>query len=158
MKRIPVIIALLIIAVSSSAQDLEFRIRGGVNFQRAIGSDEEFSLYSHIGAMAGIRISTIGFYGEMLYSTHEEANGEGGINYIEPSAIFRYYTFKYMYAEAGLTYYILAEDVPDGFNSNPDKDPGFFMGLGVSFRRIEVGMRTSTSPFKVVQATASFRF
>jgi hypothetical protein len=158
MKRVYILLALLLITAASFAQGLEFRLRGGVNFQRSVGSDKDFSLYSQVGAMAGIRISTLGLYGEMLYSAHEEANGLGAINYIEPAAIVRYYTYKYLYAEMGLAYYVLTEDVPNGINPNPDKDPGFFFGLGATTRRIEIGLRTSMSPFKVVQGTASFRF
>ena len=142
------------------AQGLEFRLRGGANLQRTIGSDaeSEFSLYSHAGAMAGLRISTIGIYAEVLYSAHEEANGGGAINYVVPSALARFYTYKFLYAEAGLSYYLLAEDVPDGFNSNPDKEAGFYAGLGATTRRLELGMRASMKPFKTVQLTASFRF
>ena len=158
MKKYLIVIALLIAGFTVSAQGLEFRLRGGANFQRSKMADQEFTFLPHIGASAGIRLSTIGIYGELLYSQHEEANGLTNLNYLIPSVHFRLYTFRFLYAEAGLMYLMLADDVEDGLLDNPDKEAGYYVGFGASFRKIELGLRTLTKPSTVIQITASYRF
>lgn len=158
MKRLLVFSLFSVISIALSAQGFEFRVRGGANFQRSENSGSEFSLYPHMGAMAGLRISTIGIYSELLYSSHEEANGLGAIAYIVPSVLARYYTSRMIYIELGIPYYILAEDVDPGFSSNPDKEAGFYGGMGVTIKRFEAGLRSAMSPFKVVHITASIKF
>jgi len=158
MKRTVFLLAITLISLSASSQMIEFRLRGGVNFQRSSSTGSEFSFLPHFGASAGVRLSTIGIYGEFLYSTHDKQNWLDPGEYYVPSLIFRYYIFSSVYAEIGLSYYKLAGD-PAGIAmfEYDDKEWGYFAGLGVNFKRFEIGLRT-TSPVTSIQATASIRF
>lgn len=158
MKRYIIIMALLIGGISVSAQSLEFRLRGGANFQKSNMDDKEFSFLPHIGASAGIRISTIGVYGEFLYSIHEDINGIAEINYLIPSLQVRLYAFRYMYAELGFGYLVLNKDVEGGLLDNPNKEGTYYIGFGASLRKIEFGIRTMGQPSTTIQLTASYRF
>ncbi|MEE4115579.1 MAG: hypothetical protein V2I37_05395 [Marinilabiliaceae bacterium] len=158
MKKYLIVFVLLIAGLAVSAQGLEFRLRGGANFQRSSMAGQEFSFLPHFGASAGIRISTIGIYGELLYSQHEEANGLSNLAYLIPSAHVRLYTYRFMYAELGLLYLMLTDDIEDGLLDNPDKEAGYYVGLGASFKKFEVGLRTISKPSLAIQITASYRF
>lgn len=158
MKRTVFLIAITLISLSASSQMIEFRLRGGVNFQRGSSADSEFSFLPHFGASAGVRLSSIGIYGEFLYSTHDNQNWLEPGDYFVPSAIIRYYIFSSVYTEVGLSYYKLAEDpVGIAMFEFDDKKVGYFAGLGINFKRFEFGLRT-TSPVASIQATASIRF
>lgn len=158
MKKYLLVITLLIIGVTAGAQGMEFRLRAGANFQNSKLDGKEYSFLPHFGASAGIRLSTIGIYGEVLYSQHEDINGSQAINYIIPSLQIRLYTFRYMYAELGLCYMVLADEIEGGLIDNVDKEAGYYVGFGASFKKIEVGLRTANLPVTNIQLTASYRF
>lgn len=127
--------------------------------QQTQSADGKFSFTSHIGAMAGVRISTFGIYGEVLYSTHDSNNWSEDADYLVPSLLVRFYGFRKMYVEGGIPYFILMSDQIDGSTIDfPDKEIGFYAGLGVSFSRIEIGLRSTMNPVSTVQLTGSFRF
>ena len=144
MKKYFLFIIILAIGSASMAQNLEFRLRGGANFQKSNLQDKEYSFLPHFGASAGVRLSTIGIYGELLLSTHEDIGGIETIDYIIPSLHARLYTFRFAYAELGFTYLILSGEVDD--ISNVDKEAGYFIGLGASFKKFELGFRTASLP------------
>ena len=158
MKRTVFLLAIILISLSASSQMIEFRLRGGVNFQRSSSAESEFSFLPHFGAMAGVRLSTIGIYGEFLYSTHDNQNWLDPGAYYVPSLLIRYYIYSSVYTEVGLSYYLLAED-PVGIPmfEYDDKELGYFAGVGINFKRFEFGLR-ATNPVVSIQATASFRF
>jgi hypothetical protein len=158
MKKIIVILAVTLISLSSMSQKLEFRLRGGVNFQRSSSTENEYSFLPHVGAMAGVRISIFGIYGELLYSKHDDQYWSEAAAYLVPSALFRFYGFRYFYSEAGLSYYILAEDKGLAFAAEySDQTIGYFAGLGLYLNRLELGLR-ATAPVNSIQATASYLF
>lgn len=158
MKKIIVLLAVTLISLSSMSQKLEFRLRGGVNFQRSSSTENDFSFLPHAGAMAGVRITTFGIYGELLYSMHDDQYWPEEAAYLVPSALVRFYGFRYLYSEAGLSYYILAEDKDDGIAAEyPDQKLGYFAGIGLFLNKFEIGLR-ATAPVNSIQATASYRF
>ena len=158
-KLILTIMVLALISAGATSQTYsEFKIRGGINTQKAVDSDTNFSVYPHLGVLAGLRLSAIGIYGEILWSGHEDANGDGMTSYLTPAAVARYYTRGSFYFEAGLPYYLLLSNDEPGLRTNPDKRAGFFAGAGVSTRRLELGIRALVAPVESLQLTASFRF
>ena len=158
MKKTVLIIALALFGLSASSQGLELRLRGGVNFQRSSSAESEFSFLPHFGLMAGVRISTIGIYGEFLYSIHDDQNWLEAGSYLVPSALIRFYGFKNVYVEAGLSYYILAEEnIGISMFEFDDKVIGYCGGLGFNLKKLDIGLR-ATAPVTSIQATASFRF
>lgn len=158
MKRTIIFIALIAIGISAAAQGLEFRLKGGANFQKSNLADKEFSFLPQFGMSAGIRLSTFGIYAEIDYSTHEDINGSGGIPYIIPSAQVRWYTYRFIYAEAGLAYLLLAEDDEPGLKENIDKEVGYYVGFGATYKRFEIGFRMASRPTSNIQLLAALRF
>ena len=158
MKKYSLLVALIAIGISAGAQGLEFRLKGGANFQNSKLADKDYSFLPQFGMSAGIRISTIGFYVEVDYSTHEDINGSQAIPYIIQSLQFRFYTYRFVYAEAGLSYILLAEDIEPGLMENVDKEAGYYLGLGATFKRFEIGLRTATKPATNIQLLAAIRF
>lgn len=158
MKRTILFIAIIAIGVSAAAQGLEFRLKGGANFQKSNLADKEFSFLPQFGMSAGLRISTIGIYAEVDYSMHEDVNGSGGIPYIIPSAQVRWYTYRFIYAEAGLAYLLLAEDIEPGLRENIDKEMGYYVGFGATSQRLEIGLRMASKPVSNIQILAALRF
>lgn len=157
MKKIFIVLFLSATFIGANAQGLEVRARGGVNIQNSNISDKNVSVLPHFGVSAGLRISSIGIYGEMLYSVHENINGSGEADYLIPSASIRFYTHRFVYAEAGIAYLMLTKD-PGGVIQNVDKKAGYFVGLGLTLRRFELGVRAANQPVTNVQLTASYRF
>ena len=41
---------------------------------------------------------------------------------------------------------------------NVDKEAGYYVGLGATFRKFELGLRTASLPVTNIQITASYRF
>ena len=159
MKKQLIIIFLVFTSLSAWAQKPEYRIRGGINMQQTQSPDSKFSFTSHIGAMAGVRISTFGIYGEALFSTHDGNNWTESADYFVPSLLVRFYGFRKMYVEGGIPYYILASDQIDGSLIDfPDKEAGFYAGFGLSLKKVEIGARSSMNPIQSIQFTGSFRF
>lgn len=158
MKKYLVLFVLLTIGLSAGAQALEFRLKGGANFQNSKLADKEYSFLPHFGISAGIRLSTIGFYGELAYSTHEDINGSQTIPYIIPSIQVRFYTYRFIYVEGGLGYLIMAEDIEPGAIENVNKEAGFYAGVGATFKRFEIGLRAATKPAANIQILAAIRF
>lgn len=157
MKKIILLLSLSVAVLSAGAQNLEIRARGGVNIQNSKLDNKDVSVFPHFGLSAGIRLSTFGIYGELLYSVHEDINGSGEVDYVIPSVHFRFYTYRYIYAEAGISYLLLSKD-PGGVIENVDKKAGYYVGLGATFRKFEVGLRTASLPVTNIQITASYRF
>lgn len=158
-KLILTTLVLALISAGASAQAYsEFKMRGGINTQKAVDSDTNFSIYPHLGGMAGLRLYSFGVYAEILWSGHEDANGNGMAGYLAPAAVGRYYTRGSFFFEAGVPYYLLLSKQEPGMEVNPDKKAGFFAGAGVSTRRLELGMRALVAPVSSLQLTASFRF
>lgn len=158
MKKTLILFAFTFISLSVMSQNIEFGLSGGVNFQRSSSAESDFSFLSHFGVMAGVRISYVGIYGEVLYSTHDDENWLETGSYLVPSVFLRFYRLRNLYVEAGLSYYVLAEDqVGMSMYEFPDKQLGYFAGMGLNIRNFEVGLRT-TGPVMSIQATASIRF
>ena len=158
MKKAFILLVFALISITAISQNLEFRLRGGVNFQRASTAEGDFSFLPHVGAMAGVRITSMGIYGEFLYSEHDDDSWPEPGTYFVPSLLFRYYIYRYIYSEVGLSYYLLGgEQAENSVYEYPDNKLGYFAGVGFSFKNFELGLR-ATNPVISIQATASFRF
>ncbi|MEA1886683.1 MAG: hypothetical protein U9N72_05700 [Bacteroidota bacterium] len=114
MKKLIILLAISSISLSAMSQQLEFDLRGGINFQGSHSPDKNTSLLPHIGLMAGLKISTMGIYGEVLFSIHDDNDWAERANYFVASTLLRYYGFQPIYIEGGLSYYILAEEQIEG--------------------------------------------
>jgi len=140
------------------SQKFEFDLRAGVNMQKSSSPDNKVSYLPHMGAMVGLRFSTIGFYTEILLSIHDDKDWAEKGTYLVPSLLARYYGFKYLYLEAGTSYYLLAEKQVNGANVPfPDKKIGFLAGAGFYAGRFDIGLRI-TLPVSSIQATATYIF
>ncbi len=157
MKKLFIVLLLSAAFIGAKAQGLEVRARGGVNIQKSNLAGKDVSVFPHLGVSAGLRISSLGIYGEMLYSVHENINGSGEADYVIPSASLRYYTPRVVYFEAGISYLMLTKD-PGGAIQNVDKEAGIFGGLGLTLRKLELGLRVANKPATNLQITASYRF
>jgi len=157
MKKIIITIGILFISLPLLSQGLEFRLRGGVNMQSASATDNNVSFTLHAGAKAGLRISDLGFYGELLYSKHDNKSWPSAASYLVPAVIFRYYGFRFVYVEAGMPYYLLFGEQPDpSVMEIPDKNIGVYAGVGLVLGKLEIGLRAN-APAVSLQATASYR-
>jgi len=158
MKKLLFLAIVSTLTLTAGAQGLEVRLKGGINIQNSNLSGKEISTLPHFGVSAGVRISTFGIYGELMYSTHEDINGSTTLDYVIPSLQVRFYTYRFMYVEAGVSYAMMSEEFSGGFLENVDKEAGYYVGLGASFRKFELGVRTASLPVTNIQISAAYRF
>ena len=125
--------------------------------QSASAADNNVSFTLHAGAMAGLRISDLGLYGELLYSKHDNESWPSAASYLVPAVILRYNGFRFVYVEAGMPYYLLFGEQPDpSVKEIPDKSIGVYAGAGFTLGKLEIGLRAN-APAVSLQATVSYR-
>lgn len=123
-------------------------------------SGKDVAVLYHAGAEAGIRIANFGFYGELLYSLHENQNGGDPVAYFIPAIVMKGYPRKLFFAEMGGAILKMAGD--EGATSgslNPDGIAYVFAGLGLHVSKFELSFRANLKQsYPVMQVTAALSF
>ncbi len=144
------------------AQSFDWNVRGGVNLMKSYTPGKDVAAHYHLGLQAGIRITSFGFYGEALYSLHEDQYGGDPITYFIPSLIVKGYWQKHLFIELGGSY--LSKTGESGVSDdirNPDGKVCPLGGMGVKFSKLEVSLRTifnQSISYGVFQITAALKF
>jgi hypothetical protein len=152
---------LLVSAGILSGQSFDWNIRGGINIMDAKASDKNVSALYHFGAQAGVRITNFGFYGEALYSMHENQNTEGDpVAYFVPGIITKVFAKKFLFAELGGVYMVKTGDSGDSsMDLNPEGVAAFVGGLGFHVSKVQLSFRaTVKESYPILQVTAAFKF
>ena len=161
MKKISFIILLLFIYAGFLAgQSFDWNIRGGINIMDSKTSGKDVAILYHAGAEAGLRIANFGFYGELLYSVHENQNGGDPVAYIIPAIVMKGYPRKILFAEMGGAILKMADgsDAISG-SHNPDGIAYVFAGLGLHISKFELSFRANLKQsYPVMQVTAAVKF
>jgi len=162
MKKL--IFSLALIAAISlyniNAQSFDWNLRGGVNIQDSKTTGKDIALWYHAGAQAGVRVASLGFYGEALYSIQENQYGGDPVSYFSPAVLMKGFTKKFVFVEMGATMMSLVGD-PVVANDilNPDGEIFFFAGLGFKVSRIEISFRSHLKQsYSIIRATAAVKF
>ena len=129
-------LSILIISVYTGVlygQSFDWNIRGGLNIMDGQPSDKDISLLYHTGIQAGVRISYFAIYGEGVYSMNENQYGGDPVGYVIPAINIKRYLKKFLFAEFGGGFLIMAGDsgVEDD-SLNPDNKPLAMAGLGTA--------------------------
>ncbi|MDO5978795.1 porin family protein [Flavivirga spongiicola] len=143
MKKLLLVTAISILGLAHiNAQDVEFGIKGGLNFATVIGdntSKDQTVTAFNFGAMAEIKISDkFSLQPELMYSgqgydTNIDSEGIIALNYLNIPLIAKYYVTKRLSLEAGPQIGFLlstkggTEDYKDLFKTT---DFGVNFGLG----------------------------
>jgi hypothetical protein len=157
---------LMIVFVSgviSYGQSFDWNIRGGLNLMNSRTSGKDLSLLYHAGIQAGVRITNFGFYGEAVYSMHENKYRGDPIAYFLPAIIVKGFWRKSIFVQVGGT---LLNKIGDSGVANDDLNPDgkLFMiaGFGAHISKIELSLRSIVNPnqssYGVIQITAAFKF
>lgn len=123
-------------------------------------SGKNVSALYHFGAQAGVRITNFGFYGEAMYSMHENQNTDGEpVAYFVPGIITKVFAKKFLFAELGAVYMAKIGDTGD---SSTDLNPGgagaFVAGLGFHVSKVQLSFRTTVKEsYTILQVTAAFK-
>ena len=158
MKKLIIALTIALLALPAMSQKFEFDLRAGINMQKSSSPDNTMSFLPHFGGMTGLRFSKIGLYTEILFSIHDDEDWAEKGTYLVPSLLARYYGFRYLYVEAGTSYYLLAEKQVDGAPVPfPDKKIGLFGGAGFYAGRFDLGVRI-TLPISSIQGTITYIF
>ncbi len=162
MKKLLLVIFLIVLVSVGEAdgQSFDWNLRGGLNLMNSKTSGQDISLLYHAGIQAGIRIASLGFYGEALYSMHENQYGGDPVAYFAPAILGKGFLKKIIFVEFGGTMLsIIGDSGIDNDILNPDGKLFMFAGLGLHFSKIEISMRSTVKQsYGVVQATAAIRF
>lgn len=126
-------------------------------------SGKDVSILYHAGMQAGIRIASFGFYGEALYSMHEnQYDGGDPVAYFTPAIIGKIYWHKFIFMELGGT--LLSKIGDSGINNdilNPDGKVFMIVGFGAHISKIELSLRSvvkQSQSYGVIQVTAALKF
>ena len=155
-------VLLLISGGTLFGQSFDWNVRGGVNLMKSYAPGKDVAVLYHLGLQAGIRITSFGFYGEALYSLHEDQYGGDPITYFIPSLIVKGYWQKRLFIELGGSY--LSKTGESGVSDdirNPDDKVCPLMGMGVKVSKLEVSLRTifkQSISYGVFQITAALKF
>ena len=159
MRTAAIIILLALTTMVAEAQKPEIRLRGGLNMFNSKSPDKEIAFLPHFGAQAGIRISTIGIYGELQYTMLEDVNTYESLGYLLPSIVGRWYGTRLFYVELGPSLLIPAGKVETtGLLSNPDNTFTFFVGGGFYTGKFEFGLRAYQTPKPTMQMSLGLKF
>jgi hypothetical protein len=156
---------LIILAILTSTgflygQTFDWNIRGGLNLMNGQPSDKEVFLGYHAGVQAGVRVSYYGFYGEAVYSVHQNQDGGDPIAYIMPGIDIKRYLKQFLFVDIGGAFLIMTGE-PNLADPtlNPENKPVFMAGLGAKISMVELSMRAiSGSGYAVIQVTAAVKF
>lgn len=145
MKKLLLVTAITILGLANiNAQDVEFGIKGGLNFATITGentSKDQIITAFNFGAMAEIKISEkFSFQPELLYSgqgydTDIDSEGIIALNYLNIPLMAKYYVTKKLSLEAGPQIGFLlstkggTEDYKDLF-----KTTDFGVNLGIGYK------------------------
>ncbi len=160
MKKISFIILLLFISAGFLAgQSFNWNIRGGINIMDSKSSGKDVAILYHAGTQAGIRIANFGFYGELLYSVHENQDGGDPVPYIIPAIVMKGYPRKIFFAEMGGAILKMAGNSSATSGSlNPDGIAYLFAGLGLTVSKVELSFRANLKQsYPVMQVTAAVK-
>jgi len=123
-------------------------------------SGKDVSFWYHYGAQLGVRVTSYGFYGEALYSIHENQDGGDALAYFIPSIIAKGFWRKYIFVEFGGSFLTLIDDsdlIDDTYNPN-----NIFLlsaGLGLQFSDIQISLRsTAKQSYGLIQGTIAVKF
>lgn len=143
-------------------QSFDWNLRGGLNLMKAHGTHKDPAVLYHLGAQAGIRIASFGFYGEALYSMHENQYGGSSVAYFVPSLLGKIFWQKHIFMELGGS--MLSKTGDSGVADdilNPDKKLFMLVGFGAHFSIIQLSLRGIMKPsqsYGVIQLTAAVKF
>lgn len=161
MKRIFFVALILSFSPAwSSAQSLDWNLRGGINIMDAKTSGKDVSVLFHAGAQAGVRITNFGFYGELLYSLNENQYPGDPVSYFIPSIVMKGYMRKLIFGEMGAGVLLKAGDsgVTDD-TLNPDKSFNPFAGMGITFSKFEISFRANLKQsYAIMNVIAAVKF
>jgi hypothetical protein len=164
MKRVFIILffAIAFLTGKLSAQSFDWNLRGGINMMQLKPEGKGLAVLYHAGAQAGIRITSFGFYGEALYSVHEDQNGGDPIPYFVPSLVVKVFLSKLFFVELGGSYMSKIEETEDPtliYDMNPDDKLYMLGGLGAKFSKFQLSLRsTLKQEYGLIQLTAAIRF
>lgn len=165
MKKSLIITCLIVFACleTINGQSFDWNIRGGLNLMRSLTTDKKVSVLYHAGFQAGIRITSFGFYGEAVYSMHEnQYKGGEPVGYLIPSLLVKGFWRKHLFAEFGGSFLSKVGDSgydPDIYN--PENKLMFMGGLGVRFSNFQLSLRSTAQPsssYAVIQLTGAIKF
>ncbi len=165
MKKLLVVTVLVVFACMDTiyGQSFDWNIRGGLNMMRSQTTGKTVSLLYHAGFQAGVRITSFGFYGEAVYSLHEnQYKGGDPVAYFIPSLVVKGFWRKHLFAEFGGSFLYKAGDSgydPDIYN--PENKLMFMGGLGVQFSKFQLSLRSTAQPsssYAVIQLTGAIKF
>lgn len=161
MKKILFTILMLLFAISySTGQSFDWNIRGGINIMDSKTSGKDVSVLYHAGTEAGVRIANFGFYGEALYSVHENQYGGDPVAYFVPAIVMKGYMRKISFVEMGGA---LALKMGDSGVTNDTKNPEsmvyLFAGLGLHISKFDLSFRANLKQsYAIMQVTAAVKF
>ena len=148
------------IVFAVAGQSFDWNIRGGFNLMNSKSSGSDLAVLYHGGIQAGVRITNIGLYGEVIYSLHADQYGGEPIPYLIPAVVAKAYTLRFVFVEFGGAY--LSKQGDSGVDpdiKNPDEKLFVLAGLGVHVSKIEVSLRAlSKQSYGVIQLTAALKF
>lgn len=162
MKRSWLLLSILLILSGSVSrgQSFDWNLRGGLNLMNSKTSGEDLSLLYHFGGQAGLRIANFGFYGEALYSMHENQYGGDPVAYLIPAIVVKGFLRKIIFVEFGgalLTRSGSSDSTNDTLN--PDGDPFMLAGMGAHISKVEISLRSvAKQSYGVIQATIALKF
>jgi hypothetical protein len=164
MKKLLSALFIVIIFSGSAAfgQSFDWNLRGGLNLMKAHGTHKDPAVLYHLGAQAGVRIASFGFYGEALYSMNENQYGGSSVAYFIPSLLGKIFWQKHMFMELGGS--MLSKIGDSGVADdilNPDGDLFMLVGFGAHFSKVQLSLRGIMKPstsYGVIQLTAAVKF
>ena len=157
-------LSILIISVYTGVlygQSFDWNVRGGLNIMESKSSDKDISLLYHAGIQAGVRISYFAIYGEVVYSMNENQQyGGDPVGYVIPAINIKRYVKKFLFAEFGGGFLVIAGDSGvDPESLNPNNKPFALAGFGTAFSNFELSLRAmSRSSYGIIQVTAAVKF
>jgi len=162
MKRTLCLITLAFLSSTGflSGQTFDWNIRGGLNLMNGQPSDKKVFLNYHAGVQAGVRVSYYGFYGEAIYSMHQNQDGGDPIAYFMPGIDIKRYLKQFLFVDIGGAFLIMTGE-PDLADPtlNPKNKPVYMAGLGAKISMVELSMRAiSGSGYAVIQVTGAVKF
>jgi hypothetical protein len=159
-KRVSITLLTLLFTVASFSQSFDWNLRGGLNLMNSKSADKNLALSYHIGAQAGIRITSFGFYGEAAYSLLEDQYGGEPIAYFTPAILLKVQLKRMIFSEIGGMFLSRIDDSDGGTDSlNPDNSVMPFAGLGFNVSRAEISLRSVVKQsYAIIQFTAAVKF
>jgi hypothetical protein len=141
-------------------QSFDWNIRGGLNMMNGQPSDKEIFLGYHAGVQAGVRVSYWGFYGEVVYSLHQNQDGGDPIGYFIPGIVIKRYLKTFLFVDFGGAFLVMTGDPElSELTLNPENTPVALVGLGTKVSKFELSLRTfAKQSYGVIQVTAAVKF